>query len=572
MLNGGDFVNFEDSLEAPQMPKQLNSLTNSMKFIESTRKRFAIPLICGVIVLQNISDYSVVSNMVWMVSLVGNNSWHILQCNRGNSTIPPSTAEGAMITLGYYLLIAVFSIYGGYLGDTKLGRYRTIRLAVFLSIIGTTVYLALALLLLKSTDSQFVTSTGYRVLVYSLLAISIIFLGAGMGIHSANIIPFGIEQLFDVPTEEHNESDHYHTISKGIHLLYFAKNIGCFITFSAISSIQENTWVFGFCLPLLCCLITAIPLLAGERFFVVNIPRMNMSSLFVCVLKEGYKLSKVPGTLSNRELHFLDYARKEYGGSFEKEDVKAVKQMIDLAKILSIYMVYFMLYSQMHTTFYLQGLFLKTPQNFPYAGAEAINNMTILLLLPLLIYKVYPYFIKRNNGPLSPFDKTQIGFALIALSMVVAGMLEYFRILYADPTYNNADKATLYFFSLMNVTINQSLEYYMRFPQYILIALSEVFVFIVALQLAYMEAPRQFKSAAMGIFYMFNACGTLLAGASLVFIQVVSYYANNGFGWICQDLNVGHLYLYFYFLCGCMIINMIFLSFKKKRFEQLISH
>ena len=568
-----DNINFDDSYGEAQLPKPLNSLTHSLKCVENTRKRFAIPLICGVIILQNISDFSVVSNMVWMVSLVSNSSWHLLQCNRGNSSIPPmsqlSTAEGATTTLCYYLLVAIFSIYGGYLGDTKLGRYRTIRLAVFLSMIGTAVYLALALILKSSTEDN---HHGYKFLIYIFLAISIIVFGAGMGIHSANIIPFGIEQFFDAPIEELSESENYHRISKGIHLLYFAKNVGCFITFSAISSIQENTWVVGFCLPLVCCLITAIPLLAGERFFVVNVPRGNMSSLFISVVKEGYKLSKVPDALSNIDLHFLDYARKEYGGSFEREDVKAVKQMFALAKILSIYMVYFMLYSQMHTTFYLQGLFLKTPQKFPFAGAEAINNLTILIMIPLLIYKVYPWFIKWNSGPLSPFDKSQIGFALIALSMVVAGILEYYRIIYADPLFNSAIQVNLNFFSLIDVTINQSLEYYIRFPQYILIAFSEVLVVIVALQLAYIEAPRQFKSAAMGIFYMFNALGTLLAVTSLMTIQIITYYANNGFGWICQDLNVGKLYKYFYLLCGCMIANMIILSLKKRSFELLISH
>jgi dipeptide/tripeptide permease len=233
-------------------------------------------------------------------------------------------------------------------------------------------------------------------------------------------------------------------------------------------------------------------------------------------------------------------------------------------------MVYFLLYSQMHTTFYIQGLFMKTPSYFPYAGAEAINNITIMLMIPFVIFKVYPYW-KRRYGLLSPFLKSQVGFALISMSMVVAGMLEYFRILHSDPTYNEVAKVRLHFYSLLDITVSQSLEFYMRFPQYFLIAISEVFVVIVALKVAYIQAPRQFKSVSMGILYMFNALGTLLAAAILLLTQLITYYAFDGHGWICQDLNIGQMYYYFFVVCGLMLVNMIVLCFKSDSYEISIS-
>ena len=38
-----------------------------------------------------------------------------------------STLEGALATLLYHILIAVFSVVGGYLGDAKIGRYKSIQ-------------------------------------------------------------------------------------------------------------------------------------------------------------------------------------------------------------------------------------------------------------------------------------------------------------------------------------------------------------------------------------------------------------------------------------------------------------
>ena len=580
MIAPGDYIRFEDSFEPSQTSKPLNSLTTSMKFIEDKRKKYSIHLICLIVVLQNVSDFSVAANMVWMASIVGNNSWTWLPCKQSTYNVDtpaisrPSTAEGATATFGYYLLIAVFSIVGGYLGDTRLGRYKTLKLSLLFVIVGTAFYASLAIILQKNDRNNgykiesFMGVTAYNTLVYSLLVLSILVCAAGSGIHCANIIPFGVEQIVDLQSEEENGNGHdrYTKISRAIHLLYFFRNLGCLFTFVAISSLQEHEWTVGFCIPFLCSVISAVPLFLGKKYFVVNVPRVNTSSIFINVIREGYKLSKVTGISVDSRLHYLDYARRDYGGNHDKEDVNAVKRLLKLIPYLSIYMVYFLLYSQMHTTFYIQGLFIKTPSYFPYAGAEAVNNITVMLLIPLVIYKIYPYW-RRKYGPLSPLLKSQVGFSLIALSMVVAGVLEYFRILHSDPTYNEAARVRLHFYSLLDITVNQSLEFYMRFPQYFLVAVSEVFTVIVALKLAYIEAPRQFKSVSMGILYMFNALGTLIAAAVLLLTQLVTYFAFDGHGWICQDLNVGQMYYYFYLVCGFMVVNMVFLSFKSEFYE-----
>ena len=579
-----DYIRFEESVASSQYSKPLNSLTTSMKFMEDKRKKYSIHLICLIVILQNVSDFSVSANMVWMASIVGNNSWTWLPCKQTSNTIDnpaisrPSTAEGATATFSYYLLIAIFSIIGGYLGDTKLGRYKTLKLSLVIVILGTALYASLAIVLQANDRSKgfpiesYMGVTAYNTLVYSLLFFSIVICAAGSGIHCANIIPFGVEQFVDVQTEEEDGEQHgqYTKISQAIHLLYFVRNFGCFFTFVAVSSLQEHQWSVGFCMPFICSVISAAPLFLGKKYFVVNVPRTNASSLFVNVIKEGYKLSRVTGIAVDSNLHYLDYARRDYGGNYDREDVNAVKRLLKLIPKLSIYMVYFLLYSQMHTTFYIQGLFMKTPPYFPYAGAEGINNITIMLLIPLVIFKVYPYW-RRQYGPLSPILKSQVGFALIALSMVAAGLLEYFRILHSDPTYNEAAKVRLHFYSLLEITVNQSLDFYLRFPQYFLIAISEVFVVIVALKLAYIEAPRQFKSVSMGILYMFNALGTLLAAAVLLLTQLITYYAFHGHGWICQDLNAGHMYYYFYTVCVLMVVNMVVLCFKSDSYELDIS-
>ena len=581
MLNVWDQIRLEDSQEPLlRALRPLSSLTASYSLAEETRRKWSISLICLIVILQNVVDFSVSANMVWMASLAGNSTFRWLPCKMEQPTNggQASPVVGTAATLVYYLLVAVFSVVGGYLGDTKLGRFKTLKLALLLMVVGTACYAALAVVLgLNDKENNFevrraVGTIFYHFMVYVLLAFSITICAAGSGIHSANIVPFALEQCFNSPSDDMNERGKYISLSKVFHLLYFMRNTGCLITFSAVSSLQEHHLLFGCCVPLICALISAGPLLMGERYFVANVPRVNMSSVFVNVIKEGYRLSKVPGTVPDSgELHFLDYSKVEYGGSFSRDDVKAVKRLISLIPMLSIYMVYYVLYSQMHTTFYMQGLFIKTPPYFPYSGGSAINSLTVLLLIPFVVFVIYPY-LTAKHGPISPFVKTQVGFALIALAMVAAGILEYFRVLHTQPAYHETVEVRLHFASLMDMTILQSLHFYYRFPQYILIGISEVMVVIVALKTAYIEAPREYKSAVFGIYYMFNALGTFIAMIILLATQAISYFIFEGDGWVCTDFNVGRIYYFFYILCGIMIVNMMALARTTHKFENKINY
>ena len=82
-----DYIRFEESVASSQYSKPLNSLTTSMKFMEDKRKKYSIHLICLIVILQNVSDFSVSANMVWMASIVGNNSWTWLPCKQTSTTI-----------------------------------------------------------------------------------------------------------------------------------------------------------------------------------------------------------------------------------------------------------------------------------------------------------------------------------------------------------------------------------------------------------------------------------------------------------------------------------------------------
>ena len=390
----------------------------------------------------------------------------------------------------------------------------------------------------------------------------------GAGLHNANIIPFGAEQFsFDMEAK----------IEYFFYSFYWFRNLGCFITNLFVALLQQYRCWIGFSVPLVASLLSIIPLTLGKKYFILNFPRSDVTDRFFKIIREGYKFSKVP--TGGGETNFtristvdrLDFAKHEYGGSYSTLEVNSVKSVLKLVPLFSCYIIYFTIYSQMHSSFYIQGLFIKTPDYFPYAGAEIANNIAILVLLPFFILVVYPKYEKKF-GTFHAFSKIQIGFFFAAVAMITAGFVEYVRHVYLSPMYNEASFQTIYLHSGVDVVVLQALDFWVRFPQYFFIAVSEIFAVVIGIEFAYKEGPRTMRSITMGVFFMYNALGTFASAVLMLLIQVVTLAVNNGYGWICQDYNQGKMHYFFFLLSGLMIANMVCFMFRAKRYEKTDSY
>jgi solute carrier family 15 (peptide/histidine transporter), member 3/4 len=145
------------------------------------------------------------------------------------------------------------------------------------------------------------------------------------------------------------------------------------------------------------------------------------------------------------------------------------------------------------------------------------------------------------------------GMGLSALAVVVAGLIESFRlnILFSNPKEN-------ILIQIIDNTTYQAANLHIlwQVPQYTLVGLGEVFCSVTCLFYAYSAAPKSMQSILMGLFYFFNGFGAFVGSLILLIFEPIVFASKRGNK---DDINCTncHLNYYFYFLAVLQIIGML---------------
>lgn len=227
----------------------------------------------------------------------------------------------------------------------------------------------------------------------------------------------------------------------------------------------------------------------------------------------------------------------------------------------------------------------------------------IILLIPVFDYYIYPFF-KRINRPLKPLDKIIIGYGIIMIAMLIAALVEYYRLqkaaephdYYNEEARNNItpcqdindynpyeyrsyiagdkDDAPLYCLQVCddidaetnllalaciqcdNIPQQSHLSILYQIFQFGLIGTSEILASIPAYDFYFDESPTNMRSIAQA----FNSLTVSLGMLSIIpLVLLVNINENNE--WLPVNIDDGHLVYYFLVLAFVMIANMIYFYF-----------
>lgn len=106
--------------------------------------------------------------------------------------------------------------------------------------------------------------------------------------------------------------------------------------------------------------------------------------------------------------------------------------------------------------------------NIPVASLSAIGTLGILVLIPLMEKLVYPLLAKFDIRP-SQLQRIGVGMVISTASMACAGGIEWFRV---QQCCTLQDRGDIHLTNVSRITI------FYQIPQYLLQALSEVFVIV----------------------------------------------------------------------------------------------
>ncbi|KAI3931615.1 hypothetical protein MKW92_011217 [Papaver armeniacum] len=496
-----------------------------------------------------------------------------------------TNAEAANTFSRWMGTVNLFSLFGAFLSDSYLGRYLSCAIFQLVFTIG------LAMLSL-STYFSLIKPHGcgtvgflcdsHSTLEMATFYMSIYLIALGNGAYEPSLATFGADQFDEEDPNEKRSKTRFFSY------FYVALNLGSMFSETVLAYIQNlGNWVLAFWISTCCGFIAFGLFLSGTCRYRHFKPSGNPISRFSQVLVAAIKKTKleIPSNgdglyeqqrnavttnagerkiLHTSDFKFLDRAAiitpsdmittSTSGKSdppnpwqlctvTQVEEVKCVLRLIPIWLCTIFYSVVFI---QMISLFVEQGAAMNTKLNtfrVPPASMTVFDIISISTFIILYDKFILPYFIKisKNNKPKEPSELQRMGFGLFfaIIAMVVAGFVEQQRLMHAQD-----DPADL-----------SSLSIFWQIPQYILIGISEAFMYVAQLEFFSTQTPDSLKGLGIGLSMSSTAMGSYLCSILLTVVMKITT-KNGQPGWIPPNLNDGHLDRFFFLTAAITLVNL----------------
>jgi len=389
-----------------------------------------------------------------------------------NESLGMSQTNSTAIVHGFIMFAYICPLFGGYIADSFLGKFKTIFYVSLIYCVGS-VTLALTSVELFAKLS---TPTPYWGLFVGLFII-----GLATGSMKPCVSAFLGDQFKPHQT---------HMIDTIFHVFYFMVSLGSVsgtLLTPLIRTKYGYSMAFGF--PAIFLVLTAIIFRSGKRLYTIHPPKGSilLKSLHIIgigiseKLKSFFSSRKKEKTDPELTWHYAAMSR------YPKENIDDVKTTLQVLSIFLPFPLFWSLYSQYASTWVFQAK-LMDRNLFGYEIAAdaipALNPFLLLLMVPVFDRGIYKFFEKCGR-PISPFMRIFTGLVFTALSFVCSGFLQI-------------------------QLESQQLFVGWQLPQYVLITAGEIMVAITGLEFAYTQSPIHMKSLVISCYLMTVAVGNAI--------------------------------------------------------------
>ncbi|KAL6986050.1 hypothetical protein U1Q18_019417 [Sarracenia purpurea var. burkii] len=493
----------------------------------------------------------------------------------GNAT----SANAVTNFLGTSFMLCLF---GGFVADTFIGRYRTI--AIFATVQATGVTILTISIVIPSLrppkcaagSPECIPANGTQLTVlYTALYLTAL----GTGGLKSSVSGFGSDQ-FDETDEEERAA-----MTKFFNWFFFFISIGSLAAVTILVYIQDNLgrqWGYGICA---CAIgVGLVVMLSGTRRYrfkkLVGSPLTQIAAVFVAagrkrrlelpsnssllfdvddVTSPGIKTKqKLPRT---KQFRFLDKAAiKDPEMSIDSAvvnkwhistltDVEEVKLVIRMLPIWATTIMFWTIYAQMTTFSVSQATTMDRHigKSFliPAASLTVFFVGSILLTVPVYDRIIVPIAGKLLNNPqgLTPLQRIGVGLVLSIFAMVAAALTEIKRL----------HVARLH--GLINEpTAVVPLSVFWLVPQFFFVGSGEAFTYIGQLAFFLRECPKGMKTMSTGLFLSTLSLGFFF---SSILVSTVHKVAKGKRPWLADNLNQGRLYNFYWMLAILSVLNFL---------------
>ncbi|KAL1897739.1 hypothetical protein Cpir12675_002238 [Ceratocystis pirilliformis] len=422
-------------------------------------------------------------------------------------------------------------LFGAWLADSKLGRYKVIHIAIAVCTV------AHVILTVAATP---------KVIVHSDRAFACFFIGmfvlcCGTGLFKANISPLLAEQNRDTRMRVEVRDgkrvivDPAITNSRIFLYFYFAINIG------AVSGQISMVWVekyvgfwLAFLLPTALFLTCPVVLWSQKKNYILAPPTGSVFSKFVkmmvYVMRKSESMLKPSWDLVRPSK--VDIASRPTWMTYDDAWVDEVRRGLIACKVFLFLPVFQLAYDQMTGNLTTQAGTMEL-HGVPNDIIQNLNPISIVVMIPIFDHLLYPG-LRKLGIQFTPIKRMATGFIFASASMVGAAVMQHYIYLKSPcGKYANNDHCDP---APINVWA-QSLPY-------ILIGISEIFTSVTSFEYAYSKAPENMRSLVMSVNLFMRAISaamgqafTPLSGDPLlvwnyIVISIIAFVGGVTF-WIC---------------------------------------
>ncbi|KAK1760537.1 putative peptide transporter ptr2 [Echria macrotheca] len=409
-------------------------------------------------------------------------------------------------------------LFGAYIADSYLGRFRTIAVALALDIVGHIILIVSGLPpVIKNPDGAM-----------SAFIIGILFLGFGTGGFKPNVNPLIAEQLDldtmvvkTLPSGERVIVDPAVTSSRVYNYFYFFINIGALM--GQISMVYCEHYVgfwLSYTLPTIMLCFCPLVMLWGRKRYKRVPPEGSVLSrafkLLSLATKGRWSVNPIQTYRNMHDGTFwesvkpsrMDPATKPQWMDFPDSFVDEIARGFSACAVFLWYPLYWICYNQINNNLISQAAVMHLG-GVPNDVLANLNPFSLIILIPLLDTFFYP-FLRKMRIRFTPLKRIAAGYFVASCAMVWACVVQYY--IYQRSAcgshasgYLDADQTER--------CPNVSISVWAQTGSYVLIALSEAFASITSLEYAHSKAPKSARSMVQAVCLFMNAISSAIGFA-----------------------------------------------------------
>lgn len=461
----------------------------------------------------------------------------------------PKASQGITTFLQFW--VYTMPLFGAYIADAHLGRYKTICIAIAIAIF------AHILLVISAIPSVIENQKGSL----ACLILGIIILGLGTGGFKPNISPLVVEQIpvevirvEVLPSGERVIIDPTITQSRIYHYFYLFINIGALVGQIGMAYAEKYVgfWL-SFLLPTLMFMLCPFIMLWGKKRYVQAPPQGSVFKkafqIFFYAQKGRWSINPVSTYKRLTDGTFwygvkpssIEPSRRPSWMTFDDAWVDEVRRGFAACSVFCWYPLYWICYNQINNNLTVQAGSM-TLHGVPNDVVNNLDPFALIIFIPLCDTFLYPG-LRRMGIRFSPIRKITAGFFTGFAAMIWAMVTQIY--IYRDSSCGY--QATGCTDAAGNV-LASPINVWVQTGSYVLIALSEIFASITSLEYAYSKAPRNMRSLVQAVALFTSAIAAAI-GEALVPLAADPLFIWNygvvavlaGIGGVLFFLNFRHL-------------------------------